>query len=130
MGGTDYTGYSEKPYITKEGLLEIPVSIRRMHFLDKEKMTDPINALKGVKHALEGTTQWLRFFDTSSRYGVEQLTGKLLKEGEDVLFMIHSSELMPGGSPAFSTAEDIDYLYNGMDSVWKRFSIDIYNLII
>ena len=122
MGGTDYSAYPEKPYLTKEGLLEIPVSIRKMHFLDKEKMTDPINVLKGVKHAVEGSTQWLRFFDTSSRYGVEQLSSKLIKEGEDVLFMIHSSELMPGGSPAFSTDEDIDYLYKGMDSVFKRFA--------
>lgn len=122
MGGTDYTNYPEKPYITDSGLLEIPVSIRNMHFFNKEKATNPYNGLKEIKHMITGTTQWLRFFDTASTYAVEKLADELIAENSDVLFMIHSSELMPGGSPNFKDESEIDRLYDGMDRVFKKFA--------
>ena len=122
MGGTNYSDYSEVPYFTKESLLEIPVTIRKMNFLNKEKITNPYNGLKEIKHAITGTIQWLRFFDPKSKYAVEKLSDKVIKEGTDALFMIHSSELMPGGSPNFANEAEIDKLYQGMDCVFKKFA--------
>ncbi len=40
------------------------------------------------------------------------LSNQVKAEGEDYLeFMIHSSELMPGGSPYFKSEEEIELLY-------------------
>lgn len=34
-------------------------------------------------------------------------------------FMIHSSELMPGGSPYFQTEQDIESLYRTMQTIFS-----------
>ena len=38
---------------------------------------------------------------------------------EYAMFMIHSSELMPGGSRLFKTQEDIDNLYLWIEELFK-----------
>ena len=35
------------------------------------------------------------------------------------MFMLHSSELMPGGSPAFKTEEDVEKLYRMTEEVFE-----------
>ena len=43
-----------------------------------------------------------------------------LKVGDDyVLFTLHSSELMPGGSPIFKTVEDIENLYYHLHDIFS-----------
>jgi len=42
--------------------------------------------------------------------------------GADIMMMIHSSELMPGGSPSFKTETDIENLYSDIETVFKRIS--------
>lgn len=37
-------------------------------------------------------------------------------------FMLHSSELMPGGSPNFQSASDIDRLYEGLEALFAELS--------
>ena len=36
--------------------------------------------------------------------------------------MIHSSELMPGGSPTFKSEEDIEKLYHDLEIIFERIS--------
>ncbi|SCY70251.1 hypothetical protein [Butyrivibrio sp. INlla14] len=116
--GTDYSMYSEKPYMYSSTLMEIPVTIRNMHFYDIDKVNGIYSSLKELKHMLTGTQQWLRFFDTTSGYGVKKLLSKVCNE-EILLFMVHSSELMPGGSPAFPDDESIEKLYNMLDECFS-----------
>ena len=35
------------------------------------------------------------------------------------MFMLHSSELMPNGSPTFSTDKEIEKLYKDLDRLFK-----------
>lgn len=35
------------------------------------------------------------------------------------MFMLHSSELMPGGSPNFKTVESIEKLYNNIEYIFQ-----------
>jgi hypothetical protein len=35
-------------------------------------------------------------------------------------FMLHSSELMPGGSPTFPTAGDIEQLYKNLETLFDE----------
>lgn len=39
-----------------------------------------------------------------------------------LMFILHSSELMPGGSPTFRNDAEIDRLYQHMESIFQRIS--------
>jgi len=41
---------------------------------------------------------------------------------EHMEFMLHSSELMPGGSPAFPEASDIERLYEHLEILFEELS--------
>lgn len=102
-GGTDYTTYPAHPYfmdldrIDREGnssLLEIPVSI----------VAEP-----------NGRTSWLRP-DGQNRDSMLAILDRALRERWPcVEFMLHSSELMAGGSPTFQTRRDVEALYDDLD---------------
>ena len=106
-GGTDYTSYPAQPYfldlerISSEGsspLLEVPVSI--------------------VSEG--GATEWLRP-DGGNRDAMHAILRRAHEEGWPcVLFMLHSSELMPGGSPRFPTEDAIESLYEDLESVFTE----------
>jgi hypothetical protein len=125
-GGTDFTRFPEKAYfmdlndISRPGnslLLEIPVTIL------------PRPAISSVNF---DKTQWLprtlnRFFPA---YWLRP-TGRNLKRllrivrhaiqenSGYVEFMLHSSELMPGGSPTFVTAPDVERLYRDLKKLFE-----------
>lgn len=111
-GGCDY---SNKPRIAHfiDDILEVPATIRR--FRDA--------SFGSWKHRLKtfvkGENFWLRPA-TSSASIMKRIIDMVDQEGkEDFLeFMIHSSELMPNGSPYFTTEEDIEKEYMVMDSVF------------
>lgn len=101
------------------GLLEVPVSIYNLKFFNTENIT-----LKhGLRHFLgsikvelaslvKGKTAWLRPSKNLSFTELKRVVDKNFKNNEDYLmFMIHSSELMAGGSPNFVTKESIERLY-------------------
>jgi len=109
--GPDYTNV--KPYLHYvHGILEIPVSIRKMH----------ATSYGGYKHKakvfLFGNNTWLRPTNTSL-IDILSLCKKILAEKGDYLeFMLHSSEFMPGGSPTYKTQEDIDNLFSYMETLF------------
>ena len=45
-------------------------------------------------------------------------------------FMLHSSELMPGGSPNFATPSDIDRLYEQLEALFEDLSPWCYGLTL
>ena len=109
--GCDYSNAPENPYFRNDGILEIPVTIRKMHFFNRDKVTDLYTALRETRNLLTGVDQWMRPFDTQSGLGMDYLLKKVNAECGDILFTLHSSELMPGGSPIFKTRVDIEILY-------------------
>ena len=108
--GPDYSFSPKTAYEVLPGLIEIPMSTRKVRW----------NSTGSLRHKLKslvfGETLWLRPFKISYKY-LETLSNTILNEKEtDYLeFMIHSSELMPGGSPYLKTSEDIEQLYNLME---------------
>lgn len=120
MPGCDYSGCSEKPYFMDNGILEIPVTIRKMHIIEWSRIHSFRSAVRELHHFVDGTEQWLRLFDTDSSDGIRALVRKLKVSDQDYLFMIHSSELMPGGSPAFRTEKDVDKLYEMIEFVFHE----------
>jgi hypothetical protein len=130
--GSDYTMRPENPYIVKTSsvdILEIPVTIRRPRILPH---TGRIRALlSGIKKFITGKTVWLRpngnnVLDMLALIDIIQKTS----DTNYLMFMLHSSELMPGGSPSFKTAESIECLYKDLETIFNRIAENFKGITI
>ena len=129
-GGTDYSLFPSSEYfldlddLSRPGtssLLEVPVTI----FSGR----GPVNrmlpaALRSARVVLEGLERALhaRWFRPSLRNRDDMLRILDLVERDGrsyVEFVLHSSELMPGGSPTFKTERDIEVLYESLEVVFE-----------
>ncbi len=118
--GSNYANESKNPTIIyniekSNSIIEIPVSIMKTHAFIK-RGNGLINLLKSLKRAVFGQTIWLR------PNGLNYLEMKFFVENSQnkdyLMFMLHSSELMPGGSPTFKTDEDIENLYKDIENIF------------
>ena len=114
---------NEKNDVTKHGeILEIPVSTLWSHrpfIIDKKGFDRKKKELKYIK---SGRTIWLRPTGRNLREMLYLIDNYEKSHVDYLEFMIHSSELMPGGSPNFKTEIDIDNLYQHMDTIFERIS--------
>ncbi|PLV53295.1 polysaccharide deacetylase family protein [Erwinia sp. B116] len=125
-GGTNYQHFPDRPWfidpqdISRAGnspLLEVPMSIQYKHSSLMNGVKQGWDRLRGKRRS--PSVHWLR----PSRGNLQQMLGvvdKTLAGGSDyVEFMLHSSEFMPGGSPTFKTAADIDALYDNLEQLFS-----------
>jgi hypothetical protein len=130
-GGSNYLGAPASPYYLSHddvlrpgdlGLLEIPMSIRRP---ERGWLVEALRVLPLARRAanrLWPEVVWMRPNRRNERHLVN-LCRQIAEEDAPYLqFMLHSSELMPGGSPTFRTEADIDALYAGMERVFQVIS--------
>jgi hypothetical protein len=130
-GGTDFTNFPEQAYfldprdIRRRGastLLEIPVTVTAPWF------SAPVRGLRGalcalplgkkVANRLFPTRAWLYPKGNNHRW-LPRLLQAVQQRGSDFAeFMIHSSELMPSGSPNFPTTASIDRLYETLEHLF------------
>lgn len=114
--GPSYLNSPITPYVVNPGIIEIPMTTRLVRW----------NAEGSKKHKLKsliiGDRMWLRPIKLSKAYLVA-ITDAVIKEGSDYLeFMIHSSELLPGGSPYIKTDDEAEKLFELMDWYFKYVS--------
>lgn len=110
--GSDYS--KANPHAHKIGeVLEVPMSVRKLHYLLDGRLKHKI------KTVFLGNSLWLRPA-MSSLKEMKHLIDVIDKdENADYLeFMIHSSEVMPNGSPYFITHEDIEKEYSTIQSIF------------
>lgn len=112
-GGSDYT-YAKKTPKWIEGILEVPMTIRKLHHCNEGSLKHRAKTL------IKGETVWLRPA-TQSLQMMKALIDSVSQEHDTnyLEFMIHSSELMPGGSPYFKDKESIERLYTSMEQIFK-----------
>ncbi len=122
-GGPDFSASKEFPYFVPvetsaaepDGrLLEVPMTIL------KRRRTPPERWLRKVLGKQIDRTLWMR---PNGRNLPEllEVVDAVVAEGRDYLeFTLHSSEFMPGGSPAFRTDEDIERLYEHLEILFER----------
>lgn len=121
MPGSDFSASPEKPHKVTEHVLEVPMTIRNLHHFEIDGKPTIKNYLRGCKHLVLGKPFWLR----PNRYFQVKTLRALVKhqyqsdEEEYCMFMIHSSELMPGDSPSFPTKEAIEHLYLCIEQVFS-----------
>lgn len=107
-GGCDYSNVNSNAHLFDD-VLEIPMSIRKLHFLGVRSLKSKIKSL------LKGGIVWLR--PAISSLGEMKLLSKKItqeKSSDYLEFMIHSSELMVGGSPYFKDEAAIERLFSDM----------------
>ena len=128
-GGTDYTGYPEAPYYldpddpsrpSKRGLLELPMTIlrNRRPLIDRLHLPRRSLASRAVNR-LWPPTSWLRPNGRNHDDMIRILDAVLWQRRSYAQFAIHSSELMPGGSPTFPGAEDVERLYRHIEGLFS-----------
>jgi hypothetical protein len=122
-GGPDYFGFPDRPYFLNlddiqvrgnSNLLEVPVTIKSNYRRRVDRFHHHIHdriAGSAFRKLAGPSNSWLR--PTGKNIdAMLSLVDWAVREDHPVLeFMLHSSELMPGGSPSFKTSEQIEILY-------------------
>lgn len=123
--GSDYRKSERKSnYIYassgKNRILEVPVTTYR-------KIIPKVYQGEGIKSVLKTAYSfadrkviWLRpmVYNLKEMMRVIELNEQ--SDSDYLMFMIHSSELMPGGSPTFKNNEEIEELYKMIDIIFER----------
>lgn len=121
-GGSDYRRSPDTPYtIPGTALTEYPVTVYQDHRIYLPDHLTPKNIARSLVHAKRGNLLWLRPNGNNLKecLGVmERSAGEADKSY--VMFMLHSSELMPGGSPAFRDEGAIEHLYRELNAIFAR----------
>ena len=128
-GGTNYKNYLTGPYFMAiddvrspgdSSLLELPMTIvdARPELLRKldsrcKYSTSPIARKIWPLH-------WMRPNGRNLDAMFQIVHRAIIEKWPYLEFMIHSSELMPGGSPYFRTAESIEKLYSDIQKLFSR----------
>jgi hypothetical protein len=120
--GPDYSDFPESAHrikhrIKPEYLWEVPVTVRNLRYFPKHG-----SAAARVKAAIFGRTVWLRPTGNNLN-GMLALVNKVQDENcTHLMFMLHSSELMPDGSPNFRGMNSIEKLYADLEILFEHIS--------
>ena len=137
-GGADYRFFPEYPYFLDPSdistpadsgpLLEVPMTIRSSRLHARMPLAYRVPLVRRFANYAWPAQAWLSPVQRCLR-GVEQRQLDVLldlararrAEGATHLeFMLHSSELMPGGSPTFRTESDIERLYAALEALFHE----------
>lgn len=114
--GSNYSNVNKNTHYV-DGILELPMSIRKLHNLSADNIKSKIKTL------LRGKLVWLRPA-ISTLEDMKLLCNEISREtSSDYLeFMVHSSELMASGSPYFKNENTINRLYNDLENLFEYIS--------
>jgi hypothetical protein len=139
-GGSDYTDFPARPYFldpsdislpaTAGTLLEVPMTVRTSGLYRMAPWAYRLPLLRRVATRVSPAPAWLRPVQPALGARSDRNLNIMLQvarrarvEGADHMeFMLHSSELMPGGSPTFRNESDIDRLYEHLEILFEGLS--------
>ena len=112
-GGPDYRRAPIEPYLVGEALMEVPMTTRF------ERSFDGASIRTVARNLLKGRIVWLRPAVQTVNEMIA-LIKHVERDGVDnVEFMIHSSELLAGGSPYCKTDADIENYYKKIEKIFQ-----------
>ncbi len=139
-GGSNYTDFPDRPYFldpsdislsaTAGTLLEVPMTVRTSGLYRMAPWAYRIPLLRRAAKRVSPAPAWLcpvqPALGARSDRNLDvmlQVARRARVEGAGhIEFMLHSSELMPGGSPSFRNASDIDRLYEHLEILFEGLS--------
>ncbi|MFH1255405.1 MAG: hypothetical protein V1667_02975 [bacterium] len=128
-GGPDFRFHKIRPYRVGGNLLEVPMTILFTGIIKSEKsvfakffLGMPDCFLKKVLNKIFFRQKWLRIFpESESRDWIGIYKSAESNELPCLEFMIHSSELMPGGSPYCRDAKSVEFVYKQLELMFELF---------
>ena len=138
-GGSDYRGFPDRPYFFNPAdisvpangeLLEVPMTVRPSGLYRTAPWAYRIPLLRRAANRVSPGLGWLypvqpalrAPLDRNLRAMLQVARGARSDRAAHMEFMLHSSELMPGGSPTFRNASDIDRLYEHLEILFEHLS--------
>lgn len=132
FGGIDYRKFPCHAYemsfdnIRKSGntgFFEVPMTIVRGKVVQKGRFF--YESVKELGKYMKGyNNRWLRPDGTNLESMLEIVDYKYKSKTDYIEFMIHSSELMPAGSPTFDTEEKIEKLYEDLEILFSKICLN------
>ena len=118
--GTDYS-HVPKNCHDVQGVLELPMTIRRVRYSKSGSIKSRIRTL------LFGKNVWLRPATSEAAEMIDLCKFVQSEKCADYLeLMLHSSELMPNGSPYFKDEKSIERLYQTLEELFSYVSNEGY----
>jgi len=111
--GNDYSDAPMTPYYIHPDILEVPMTTARTRRCCSGTLKHRVKAMILKQDA------WLRPITKSVK---DMILLSRIVQNEDcdhLELMIHSSELMPGGSPYFKSSDDVDRMYELLEEYFK-----------
>lgn len=132
--GNDYSNQSEKPHLIdniETEIWEIPVTVRQVRKFFSPSKVSCRSIIGSLYRAFSIQNIWLRPTNKNS-YEMKWLIDDVVKDSnaDYIMFMLHSSELMPGGSPTFLDDESIEELYKQLRELFTYASKNFEGMTI
>lgn len=120
--GSDYSGFPETPYVLSEDkesrLWEVPMTIAdSMRYIQWPARFNAAQIRSSLRIALKGEHTWMRIMKNDIQ---GQLCCLKRNRADYAMFMLHSSELLPGNSPYFPTVEATERFWKNMDYLFQK----------
>lgn len=124
IGGSDYSKAIDIPYYfdAENKLLEVPMTIKKMRYVNRMSSFSVRNVAKVTRDALIGKNLWLRPSVCTEKEMYRLLDSVAASNTNYVEFMMHSSEFMPGGSPYYTSEKEIDGLFLVLEHLFEKIS--------
>lgn len=116
--GSDYSNCPTQPYYIYDGILEIPVSIRPVKYMGFDSVRTLRDFARELKWCRRNRTVWLRPMKNPSFAAMKKVLDTVSADSDYAMFMLHSSEMMPGGSPSFPDEASIEALYESVEALF------------
>ena len=130
-GGSDYRSFPRQAYFLdaddvlrpgQSDLLEIPMTIMPCPFKTinhiRERFSKPSMLRRGLNRFFPPIT-WFRPKTDNLDRMLTVLSWAIRRKHDYIEFMLHSSELMPGGSPSFPGKAEIEKLYENLEVLFE-----------
>lgn len=131
-GGPDYSAFPDRPYFFSPsdisvpvtgGMLEVPMTIRPSGLYRRASWVYRVPLLRQTANRLVSPALDHVCPTESNLSGMLRAARGARAEGAaHTAFTLHSSELMPGGSPKFRNATDIERLYEDVEILFEDLS--------
>ena len=131
-GGTDYRAFPDRAYFfnpsdisapTTRGMLEVPMTIRSSGLQRMAPWVYRVPLLRQTCNRLiSPALNHVCPTESNLRGMLRAARGARAAGAIHTAFTLHSSELMPGGSPSFRSAEDIERLYADLEILFEELS--------
>lgn len=131
--GSDYTNYSAEPkrftFADSSSIVELPLTTSASGFVMPDRLTPRLLG-RELKRLVNKRPIQCRPTGTNVGQMLRVARQCFAQKDGYLMFMIHSSELMPGGSPSFPDEQSIENLYRSLEAFFEAISDDYVGMTI